>query len=241
MIKNETNNIKTQLEELQKRLEISENKYGYLEVCHSELANRNNKINSQLLNVIDKEKQLENLILLVINNFAPNFFVKNTEYKIVENNTNLLPEINNQIIELNKSNFNRNEILNKIINKKKHFTENEEVISSSHNIPSLPFEIKCDRKFSESEKSYFKLVNSNKILKNASSDENNNLTKLYPRRSNSIQIIEDNYNNDIMENRDLKSDLLYKKRNRDPYLVNNSDLYDQMCASSNYKIEKNDY
>jgi hypothetical protein len=53
------------------------------------LAARNQKIKNQLNNLIDKERNLENLLLYAIKNFAPNFFLKGNELKYLEN---LLPD-----------------------------------------------------------------------------------------------------------------------------------------------------
>ncbi len=68
-------------------------------MCHSELAMRNMKIKSQLNQLNEKEKALENLLIMALKNFSPTFTVKNDikylEGKPVEVNTN-----NNQIIEV---------------------------------------------------------------------------------------------------------------------------------------------
>jgi hypothetical protein len=103
------------LEDLKKRVDTLEGKHSYLEICHSELAQRNNKIKSELNILLDKEKQLESLLFFALKIFAPNFFIKNTDLKFFDN---ILPEgenvpnANNQIIELNVNFYSLNLIRN---------------------------------------------------------------------------------------------------------------------------------
>jgi hypothetical protein len=79
-----------------------EGKHTFLEICHNELAQRNQKIKMQLNGLMEKEKNLENLLLFALRNFAPNVFLKNNDIKFLEN---ILPEVssefNNQIIDVN--------------------------------------------------------------------------------------------------------------------------------------------
>ena len=85
--------------------------------------------------LLEKEKQLENLLIFALKNFAPNFIVKNSDLKyfenilpdgnqgtesalgnlgnITSNNTNPIL-LNNQLIEINKSTYQKNDVLNKI-------------------------------------------------------------------------------------------------------------------------------
>lgn len=93
------------MEDLKKRVDTLEGKHSYLEICHSELAQRNQKIKMQLSNLMEKEKQLEGLLIFALKNFPPNFFIKNSDLKYFGN---FLPEgdlgstgNNNQLIELN--------------------------------------------------------------------------------------------------------------------------------------------
>lgn len=69
-----------------------------LEVCNSEITSRNQKIKSQLSSLIDKEKNLENLLIFALKNFAPNVFLKN-ELKHFENIKSEC--IGNQLVEVN--------------------------------------------------------------------------------------------------------------------------------------------
>ena len=54
---------------------------------------------------MDKEKQLENLLIFALKNFAPNFFIKNSELKYFDNilpdGENIPSTANNQLIEIN--------------------------------------------------------------------------------------------------------------------------------------------
>ncbi len=88
---------------MKKRVDTLEGKHSYLEICHIELAKRNHQIKTQLNNLLDKENQLESLLIFAIKNFAPNFFIKNSELKYFDN---ALAEGegsigNNQVVELN--------------------------------------------------------------------------------------------------------------------------------------------
>jgi hypothetical protein len=98
----------------------------------------------QLGNLIEKEKNLENLLLFALKNFAPNLFFKNNELKYWEG---ILPELgqdhssSNLIVE--KSTFQKNDVLGKIFKELKnlvncyklidnpdHCSDNPEIISS---------------------------------------------------------------------------------------------------------------
>ena len=100
---------------MRNRVDCLEGKHSFLEILHSELISRNHKIKSQLTGLIDKEKNLENLLLFALKNFAPNLFFKNNELKYWES---IIPELegdnssSNLIVE--KSTFQKNDVLNKI-------------------------------------------------------------------------------------------------------------------------------
>ncbi len=77
------------MEDLKKRVDTLEGKHSYLEICHTELAQRNHKIKLQMNSLLDKERQLENILLIALKNFAPSFLIKNSDLKYFENS---LPE-----------------------------------------------------------------------------------------------------------------------------------------------------
>jgi len=135
------------LDDLKNRVECLEGKHSFLEICHSQLVARNHKIKLQLGNLIEKEKNLENLLLFALKNFAPNLFFKNNELKYWEG---ILPELgqdhqtnssSNFIVE--KSAFQKNDVLGKIFKELKnlincyklidnpdHCNDNPEIVSS---------------------------------------------------------------------------------------------------------------
>ena len=96
--------LKLKLNTLKDRVEKLERTHNMLEVCNSEITSRNQKIKTQLSQLIDKEKNLENLLVFALKNFAPNVFLKN-ELKHFENlKTDTI--LGNSLVEVNKGYFN---------------------------------------------------------------------------------------------------------------------------------------
>ncbi len=93
----------------------------------------------QLNSLIEKEKNLENLLLFALKNFAPNLFFKNNELKYWES---ILPELaqdntsNNLIVE--KSAFQKNDVLNKIFKELKNLIHCYRIIDNSDQTPDNP-------------------------------------------------------------------------------------------------------
>jgi hypothetical protein len=88
--------ILIKLNDLKTRVESLEGKHSFLEMCHEQLARRNEKIKFQLNSLVEKEKNLENLLLFALKNFAPNFFIKN-DIKYLDS---IIPDSNNSASQL---------------------------------------------------------------------------------------------------------------------------------------------
>jgi len=99
---------------------------------HSELISRNHKIKSQLQGLIEKEKNLENLLLFALKNFAPNLFFKNNELKYWES---IIPELeadnSNSNLIVEKSTFQKNDVLNKIFKELKNLINCYRIIDNT--------------------------------------------------------------------------------------------------------------
>ena len=114
-LKLKTKEITEKINNLQRGNEILEGKYNFLDYCHTELGNKNQKIRKNLTQLTEKEKNLENLFFYVIRNFFPNLkFIDNTlpdnnNNNNNNNNVNNLTNNNEQIIDISK-----NEIINHI-------------------------------------------------------------------------------------------------------------------------------
>ena len=115
-LKLKTKEITEKINNLQRGNEILEGKYNFLDYCHTELGNKNQKIRKNLTQLTEKEKNLENLFFYVIRNFFPN--LKFNENTLPDNNNNNnnnnnnvsnLTNNNEQIIDISK-----NEIINHI-------------------------------------------------------------------------------------------------------------------------------
>lgn len=119
-IKCQTKEVASKLNLLKRRIETLEGKHDFLEYCHSELGSRNQRIKSQLVALLDKEKTLENLFFYVIRNFFPNL-------KIIENS---LPDHNTnqeQIVDISK-----NEIITQIYKKIQNYCTR-----NNHNVNNI--------------------------------------------------------------------------------------------------------
>jgi hypothetical protein len=232
------------------------------------LASRNQKIKIQLTSLIDKEKQLENLLIFALKNFAPNFIIKNSDLKYFEN---ILPEgqststsninptnpilnpNNNQLIEINKSTFQKNDVLNKIFKEIKSLLQYYYIVKETPAeckeedfkpiIPSITVPVKYSQaqpankiEKKETEKNTSNVSNNIQLdtseymfnnqmrdfhnrFMNCLEDHNlnlqkmssanssslnqpqmpSNVTKIYPRRTNSITIIENNPDYEVVE------------------------------------------
>ena len=111
-LKLKTKEITEKINNLQRGNEILEGKYNFLDYCHTELGNKNQKIRKNLTQLTEKEKNLENLFFYVIRNFFPGLkFIDNTlpDNNNNGNNNNSNNNNNEQIIDISK-----NEIINHI-------------------------------------------------------------------------------------------------------------------------------
>ena len=127
-IRERTKDIAEKINSLKKRIEILEGKHDFLDYCHSELGERNQKIKKDLILLLDKEKILENLFFYVIQNFFPNL-------KIIEND-NSLPDKNNinqeKIFDISK-----NEIISQIYKKiQNYYLRNGQNLNNIENFMS---------------------------------------------------------------------------------------------------------
>ena len=104
-IKSKTKEISLQLALLKRRIETLEGKHDFLEYCHSDICNKNKQIKAQLLSLLEKEKNLENLFFYVIKHFFP-------QLRIIENGLPDADDKRNQIVDISK-----NEIISQIYKK----------------------------------------------------------------------------------------------------------------------------
>lgn len=286
---------------MKKRVETLEGKHSYLEICHTELASRNQKIKIQISSLTDKEKQLENLLIFALKNFAPNFMIKNSDMKYFDNtlpegqingNSNIntintgntsnpilsqnananantsTSTANNQLIEINKSTFHKNDVLNKIFKEIKSLLQyyyivketpadaNEEDFIPLPILSSVPVPVKYSQAQPVIKKENLEKITGNmnnfqldttdymfnnqmrdfqSKFMNCLEDQNlnlqkmnsgissssclnlnlnlnqtqisSNMTKIYPRRTSSITIIENNADYELIDrSEDIKSE-----------------------------------
>jgi len=85
-----------QILDLKNKIDNLEGRNNILEICQNELAMRNIKIKHQLQSLNEKEKSLENLLIMALKNFSPAFSVK-SDIKYLDGKPS---EANNQIIEV---------------------------------------------------------------------------------------------------------------------------------------------
>jgi len=169
------------MDKLKERVDTLEGKHSFLEICHSELANRNHLIKSQLNNLIDKEKNLECLLIFALKNFNPSFFMAN-EVKYLEGFTT---DPNSQIVE--KSSYQKNDVINKIFKEIKNLIQCYYIVNNEKN--------EQNPKINENE-----FIQTNNITKNNEDlPQINNIMKNSIPRKSSLQIIENNSDSEMVE------------------------------------------
>jgi hypothetical protein len=288
------------MEELKKRVDTLEGKHSYLEICHTELVQRNIKIKKQMNGLLEQEKQLENLLLVALKHLMPGLMIKNSDLKYFES---VLPDsidfptnnIASQLIEFNKNSYQKTDILNAIYKEIRNLFHYYQYVKNSDasdniephikglintNVPnSFPSAIPSSNKIKDSRFQEFSVEipefsirpaideqyhninnvsNSNLNLNNlpisssffqntnninSNVNINSNITKIFPRRTGSVHIIENNADCDVKstfsQSESKNHNFLKNKSVRSPIIVSEND-FDKIHVNSNYKIENKD-
>lgn len=202
--------LKKLVNELKRKVEITEGKYVYLEFCHNELEERNKKAKVKLQNSLDKKKNLQHLFVSIVKNFFPNM-------KLIDNNnlTNVSiknPEIsNNQIIDLSMNlNLNNSELVSlnpKANNKGKIFQLFEKMGENDKPSPEEN-ELKALDQINEYGKNFLKDLDN-------TANFSNKKELSQDQELNSSSLLDNDKSNENSNSYDKQNTFLNKKKKRD--------------------------
>lgn len=193
------------MNELNARLEQLETKHIVMEQFHSQISTDNTFIKKRMDNLRDSEKNLENMLIFAIDSFAPNILMKN-EFTIYEKNgskgeisSNLLKELNSIFISTININLERSN--------SKDYLDYKYDKNFKLNLNISSFNLAQDNSFIKHEgdncknSSYSKLKEIQRSYLNSIEESNYYTIKTsLPRKTNVIQIIENNTEYDAKTN-----------------------------------------